>query len=94
MVIIDKFLSLCNLSLVKCKLRALQTILVLSLCTPFLDEVEWSEAIEAISHADPSLRGRLLPEAILHTKMSLRGFRRNPWQSPPLFFKRNVKVTL
>ena len=33
MVIMDKFLSLCTLSLIKCKLRALQIILVLSLRT-------------------------------------------------------------
>jgi len=31
MVIMGKFLSLCTISLVKCKLRALQIILVLSL---------------------------------------------------------------
>ncbi len=74
----DKFSSLRILNLIKFKLRALQAILVLSLRTSFIDRVEWSKATEAISH----------------TKPSLRGFRRNQWQSHPLFFNMNIKVTL
>jgi len=58
----DKFLSLYTLSLVKCELRALQTILVLSLRTPFLDEVEWSEVPVAISHATRHCEGVFCPK--------------------------------